>query len=130
MKKTNLIIFALILAVSTIGASCSFLKGDALKSSIDEGISMLEAKKYEEFLNRFVHPDDKAKMPEIKKIAEDFGKGRADDVLAALKKAKEQEPEYNADKTMATFKFDANANLKTNKPLTFKKTNDVWYIVN
>jgi hypothetical protein len=97
---------------------------------IPHGIKLMEAKKYKEFMEAFVPPADLARMKEsgmFDEIAKKFGEGnKATQLLAALKEVNGSVPEYNDDKTEATFKLKTPQGNK--KSLDFKQVGTYWVL--
>src|SRR4029077_9103936 len=76
-----------------------------LSAAIKKGIEMLDAKKSTEFLERYVIPDDLAKLKksgDFDKVAAGF-KEHADLILKVLKGIQDAKPELSEDGALATF---------------------------
>lgn len=128
-------VLAAVLGGSLSLISCASGKKDELSDVIEEATRMLEAREYEEFLRRFISPEDKTKILQnttLEKMAVEFGDEKANRLLRTLKKAKGRQPEYVSETSEATFRFDSDVGADTQglRPLTFKKVNGAWYIKN
>ncbi|HEX8844449.1 MAG TPA: hypothetical protein VF791_07385 [Pyrinomonadaceae bacterium] len=141
MKRLSwlLIISALVGLLSL--ASCKKTNRGDLNSSIEQAISMLEAKQYKEFLQEFFNPEEMAnalKRQSLDNLAGEFSKSKAGLLLGVLKRIKGRQPQYSSDQTEARFSLASDTDLPVDPDPTardinyiaFKKVNGVWYIKN
>lgn len=100
-----------------------------LAKAIAEATKMLEDKKYKEFLERFVHPDDKKRITKTwDKVVEGFGEksGRLLEILKLIGKSKVKLTDEGK-----TASFTVNPALEGNKPtIRFGKIEKDWYLFN
>jgi hypothetical protein len=100
-----------------------------LSAAIKKGVETLEAKKYTEFLERYMLPDDLAKFKksgEFDKIAAAF-KDHADVMIKILKGLQDLKPEMSEDGAIATFDVSKLEGPHPEK-IQFRRVKDVWYI--
>ncbi len=129
----------LLAAVVLASASPAFADGEKkkadsrekLETAIPDAIKMLKEKKYAEFLKKFAAPDDLERILKrvaIDEFAKKFGERKAEDLLKMLNAVKDVKPEFNDDKTEATYSVDKKINRRGK--ITFKKVRKFWYIKN
>ena len=97
-------------------------------SAIKEGIRLLEAKKYAEFLETFVRPSELAELLDKRSLAEtadEFGKRRAADLLAVLRAASALKPALNEGGTRAEYVFEKP--IGRERRLQLQKIGEFWY---
>ena len=78
------------------------------ESAVKEGIRLLEASKYAEFLKTFARPSELEELTakrSIDDVAAEFGDKRAPDLLAALRAASTMKPTISAEATRAEYSF-------------------------
>lgn len=100
-----------------------------VESSIDNCINLLEEKKYEELLSKYIYPDVKEeilKEQTIEKLANSFAKSKAKRLLKAMNVAKDKKVEYKKNGTVAT--IDLGSEVKGVKKIEFMKKEGLWYI--
>ena len=100
-----------------------------LSTAIKKGVEVLEATKYSEFLERYMVPEDLAKLKksgDFDSIAAGF-KDHADVMLKVLKGIQDAKPELSEDGALATFDV---SKLEGQHPpkIQFRQVKDVWYI--
>ncbi|MCC7438854.1 MAG: hypothetical protein IT211_10215 [Armatimonadetes bacterium] len=104
----------------------------SLKSSIRQAISMIEAKEYVPFLQRFVRPADMEALlndcETLEQCAEQFAMEKAEILLQVLKKTKNRKPRMNRKASTATFTIPSPGEGKTS--ITWEQVQGVWYIRN
>lgn len=104
----------------------------SLETAVPHAIKLLEEKKYKDMIDSFVPPDELKKMKEVgayETVIKRFGEGeRVKQMLQALKEVKELEPEFNEDKSRATFKSDKADSPLNSRPMRFIKVEKRWYI--
>ena len=103
----------------------------ALKETIQEGITLLEAKKYEDFLQRFPVPEQLAtmlKQRSLEEMARTFSKRHAQRLLEMLRQIETEKPVLSEDGHVATFAIDQE-NFSRHK-LVFAKIADRWHLRN
>ena len=105
---------------------------EELKTAIPHAIKLLEQKEYKTFMEQFVPPKIIETMKGsgmFEQIAQRFGQGeKSKQLLSVLKEVKDIQPEYNADKTEATYKLkEARGNKEK---IVFKTEGKLWYINN
>ena len=128
-KTATVLVMALLTAVLFLvqpAARAANVTPLDLAIEINKGIAMLEAKQYVEFLDRFIHPNEKDSILEnvsIEKFARDFGKEKAADLLQALKTTKRTYPIMSTDGQTASYNIQP-------RPLVFGKIDGLWYILN
>ncbi|RCS44597.1 hypothetical protein DTL42_16865 [Bremerella cremea] len=104
---------------------------ETLATAIPEGIRLLEAEQYEEFLTKFVSPADLKMITARKSMDEfvnSFNERKAARVLKALKAIEGTKPKLDAAGTKANFVFKQEIDGK--KSLTFVKVDKYWYLSN
>ncbi len=100
-----------------------------LATAIKKGIELLDAKKYTEFLERYMLPDDLAKFKksgDFDKIAADF-KEHAEVMVKILKGLQGLKPEMSDDGAVTTYDVSKLEGPHPDK-LQFRQVKDVWYI--
>jgi hypothetical protein len=100
-----------------------------LAAAIKTGIEMLNAKKYTDFLERYMLPDDLAKFKksgDFENIAADF-KAHADVMVKILKGVQELKPELSEEGAVATYDVSKLEGEHPDK-IQFRRVKDVWYI--
>lgn len=102
---------------------------EELSTAVKKGVEMLEAKKNSEFLERYMVPEDLAKLKksgDFDSIAAGF-KEHADVMLKVLKGIQDAKPELSEDGKLATFDV---SKLEGQHPakIQFRQVKDVWYI--
>lgn len=99
------------------------------ETAVKEGIRLLEAKKYAEFLQTFARPSEVeeliAKGP-IEDVAKEFGDRRAPDLLAALRAASAMKPTLNEDGTRAEYRFEKPFGRE--RRISMVKIGEFWYM--
>ena len=103
----------------------------SLESTIAEGITLLEEKKYEAFLSRFPLPKELAQMRKnrsIEELARTFAKEHAVRLLGMLQQIKTTEPQLSDEGRRAEYAVQWK-NFSKNK-LVFLKISDRWYLHN
>lgn len=101
------------------------------ETAVREAIQLLEAKKYGEFLRKYVEPSDLAKIEasvDFETFATKFGMDKAADLLKVLKSIEKAKPTYKEDGKIASYKIDGNVFPK--ETLDFQKVGKLWYIKN
>ncbi len=104
---------------------------EKLETAIPLGIRLLEEKKYEAFLNKFVIPADLDKITaktKLEDFAREFAKEKAGKLLAVLKEIKGETPKESEDGRKATFPLTKNVDLR--EAITFVKIDKYWFIQN
>lgn len=139
------LLFAVITCMGTAAGQAAEEKFDpaaALKTQIDEMIKLLEEEKYEALLIRVIPPSVRKEMFDEKgkpsaEFIEQFKKDKAEDLLKALSATKGLTPEWNEDKTIATYTFDEKLRKEKklkSRPLKFTRADpdagETWYIMN
>ena len=103
----------------------------ALKETIQQGVTLLEAKKYEDFLRRFPVPEQLATMLKhrsLEEMARTFSKRHAQRLLEMLRQIETEKPALSEDGNLATFAVDQE-NFSRHK-LVFAKIADRWHLRN
>jgi len=105
---------------------------ESLKTAIPHAIKLLEDKNYKDLLEGYIPPEELKKMKDagaFELVVNRFGEGeKAKRLLQALKEAQSLTPEYNEEKTLATFESDKEDSPLKTKPLSFTKIEKLWYI--
>jgi hypothetical protein len=81
----------------------------SVRAAVGEGIRLLEKKEYRRFLEKFVSPDDMQKILRrltIEQFADEFGRGKAADMLEVLKHVRNKKPTLDKDGKKATFQIE------------------------
>jgi hypothetical protein len=102
---------------------------EKLETAIPEAIRLLEAKDYAKLLKNFVKPEDFKRITEqmpLEDFAKEFGKAKADGLMAALKAIKDVKPKLEEDDKKATFVFKEPIGGK--ESMIFVKVDKYWYI--
>ncbi len=119
--------------------SCLLLNGNtgsaetptSLETTIAEGITLLEEKKYETFLSRLPVPEELAQMRKnrsLEELARTFAKEHAARLLGMLEQIKTKTPELSDKGRKAEYAVQWK-NFSKNK-LVFLKISDRWYLHN
>ncbi|MEW5722272.1 MAG: hypothetical protein AB1896_04140 [Thermodesulfobacteriota bacterium] len=98
-----------------------------LTEAVDDCIALLEAGKYEAFLNTYARPEDlKAVLGEepMEALIKDFAEGNAGPLLEALKSVKGLSPTYDPEEHTATYDRSPDRNL------VFIEIGGRWYLMN
>ena len=98
------------------------------ESAVKEGIRLLEASKYAEFLKTFARPSELEELTakrSIDDVAAEFGEKRAADLLAALRAADKMKPTLSAEGTRAEYTFEKPFGRE--RRISMAKIGDVWY---
>ena len=107
---------------------------ESLETAIPHAISLLEEKKYEEFLSAYISPKERENILDsksIKEFAQGFATNKSQPVLMALKEIKDQKPELNEDGSLATWKLSPELNDQIGKgTISLKKIDHKWYLKN
>jgi len=102
-----------------------------IKTAVSYAIKLLETDQHETMLKKFIDPKTVANITKdlgFEVVVKKFKKKKADELLKVLKSVENKTPEYNDDKTEATFKLEEGISHK--KTMEFKKFGDLWYIAN
>ena len=98
------------------------------ESAVKEGIRLLEASKFAEFLKTFARPSELEELTakrSIDDVAAEFGEKRAPDLLAALRAASTMKPTISAEGTRAEYTFEKPFGRE--RRISMAKIGDVWY---
>lgn len=105
---------------------------ESIDTAIPHAIKLLEEQKYKEMIDSYVPPEELKKMKAAgfyEVVVSKFGEGeKVNQMIQALKEANEMKPEFNADKTVATYTSDKEDSPLKNKPMKFVKVDKRWYI--
>lgn len=103
-----------------------------LETAVPHGVKLLEAKRYKEFLETFVHPDDLAKLPPgqtLDDIAASFGQGdKASVMLAVFRSIRGEPPTLSEQGALATYKVTVKDAPRDE--IEFTRRDGRWYIRN
>ena len=102
-----------------------------LKEMIQAGIKLLEAKKYEAFLNRYPVPAEREKMLKqrsLEEMARSFSKRHAERLLAIFRQIEGEVPMFTVDGQRADYKVDLE-NFSRDR-VVFEKIGGHWYLRN
>ncbi len=132
----NLIRIGTVAALLFAAGACAFAEEkpdprEKLDTAIAEGIRLLEAKDYLNFIKQFVRPDELKKATEqmpIADLAKDFGEGNSGDLLKALKTLKDKKPVLTDDGKSAEYTLTGDEFKR--KDIAFVKVDKYWYIKN
>jgi len=108
----------------------------SVDTAIPYAINLLEAKEYKTLIDNYVPPEDLKKMKEVgayEIVIQKFGEGdKPAELKEALTVALKTRPEINDEKTVYTFKVqkEEDGEVKTLRPVVFKKIEDRWYLGN
>ncbi len=137
LNRSTTLVFASLVFVVTTAVRAEDKAPDAekpgkeeLSAAIDKGIEMLEAEKGTEFLERYMMPDDMAKLKKSghwEEIVAEFKKAHTAGLLKVLKAIKGAKPEMSDDGETATFDVKKLEGEHPEK-IQFRKLKDVWYI--
>jgi len=98
-------------------------------TAITEMIRLMERKDYVTLLKTYARPDDLKEMlvtKTIEVVATEFAQKRAAGALEALKTASTMTPEFTADGTRATYRFDKP--IGGDSRLSLMKIGEYWYL--
>ncbi len=102
---------------------------EKLDTAIPEAIRLLEAKKYETFLQKYVVPDqlkEIIKAVSLEEFAQSFGRNKAPALLRVLKAVKGKKPSLDKEGKKATFKHGVKG--VPYDSITFVKVDKFWYM--
>ena len=102
-----------------------------LKEMIGAGIKLLEAKKYEAFLQRYPVPAEREKMLKersLEEMARSFSKRHAERLLAIFRQIEGEVPTFSEDGQRADYKVNLE-NFSRDR-LVFEKIDGHWYLRN
>jgi len=102
-----------------------------LKEVIQTGIKLLEAKKYEAFLQRYPVPAEREKMLKersLEEMARSFSKRHADRLLAIFRQIEGEVPTFSEDGQHADYKVNLE-NFSRDR-VVFEKLDGHWYLRN
>lgn len=131
ITKLMLVFVSVMLNVGNIQADDKKAFQEKLDTSIVEGIRLLEAKDYTNFLKTFVDPEQFKKFSEsgnIEEFANKFGERKGPQLLEVLKSIKGKEPKLENDGKKATYEIKIEGVSKNT--ITFVKIEKYWYISN
>jgi hypothetical protein len=131
MKQLAICVFALFVIIPVSADDAKLDPQETPEAAITEGISLLEEKKYEAFVKRFIKPDDLAKITEkmpLGDLAKGFGERKAPAMLLVLKEVKDVKPTMNEAGTTATYALKEAVAGKESFSLV--KIDKLWYIEN
>ena len=145
MSYQNTLLFPLlmcvILATTAVPSAIHAAGGDyimrdtalvSLKSSIGQAITMLQAKNYVQFLQRFVRPADMEALLKdcttLEQCAEAFAEEKAGLLLQVLRKIKNRKPKMDRAENTATFTIPSPGTGKSK--IIWEQVQGVWYIRN
>lgn len=105
---------------------------ESLETAIPHAIKLMQDKNFKDLLEGYVPPEELKRMKEsgaFEEVVEKFREGaKSKQLLQALKETQSLTPEYNDEKTLATFKSDKEDSPLKNRPLKFVKVEKLWYI--
>lgn len=105
---------------------------ESLETAVPHAIKLLEDKNYKDLLDGYIPPDDLKAMKDAgtyELVVKRFGEGsKAKQLMQALKETQSLKPEFNEDKTRATFKSEKEDSLLKTRPMEFIKVDKRWYI--
>ena len=102
-----------------------------LKEMIQAGIKLLEAEKYEAFLQRYPVPEERAKMLKqrsLEEMARSFSKRHAERLLTIFRQIEGEVPTFSEDGQRADYKVNLE-NFSRDR-LVFEKIDGHWYLRN
>ena len=106
-------------------------KSKTVIETIESAIAMLEAKRFPEFLETFLVPEEFESLKnsgEYDRVLQNFKTKNADDLLKALKSIRGTEPRMSDDGKIA--RFTTTESIASQNTLAFVKVNGAWYIPN
>jgi hypothetical protein len=128
-----LLVFALTSALVPAGSQAD--PREQLSTAVAHGIKLLEARDHARFLREFVSPDDAKQIfgqepggPDNPRLAEQFGKQKAPQLLEALREAQRASPQYENNGQLAAFPLKTP--IGSRRALAFVKVGKYWYIKN
>lgn len=101
-----------------------------LDKLIPEAIRLIEAKEYVTLIETLATPEDIKNMNTeggVAKVAEEFGKERAAELLAALKSLKDKKPKISEDGNTVTYSLNDVTDAHEGE-IVFTKIEGRWYI--
>ena len=135
MSRRSLLVWCVCLCFTTNGISGDDNQENPrqkLETAIPHAIELMEQKKFKDFMEQFVPPKHIEMMKAtgmFATIVEKFGEGdKAQRLLNVLKEIKDTPPNYNAEKTIATYKLKEAVGNKDK--IVFAKLDGYWYIEN
>lgn len=128
MKKLTVYVFILLLSFSCKTNIPLKNPQVSVKSSIKDCIKLLEKKKYEELLDRYIYPDAKKEALQYQSLSEmaKAFESKAQKNLEAMKVALNQKIEYRKNSTVAVIHLDGK--VKGLNKIVFMKKDNRWYI--
>lgn len=107
---------------------------DEIRGNLDklvpEAIRLIEAKEYVLLIETLATPDDIKNINSnggVAKVAEEFGKENAPELLAVLKSLKDKKPKLSEDGNTATYSLEDIPDVHK-KEIVFTKIEGRWYI--
>ena len=101
----------------------------SLKAALADMSRLLTSKNYKELITTYAEPKDLERIQKdeggLDKLAEAFGKDKAERLLKLVDQVKGTAPTFNDDRTEATFKA-----AEESRPLKLKRIDKRWYLQN
>jgi hypothetical protein len=98
------------------------------ETAVKEGIRLLEAKKYADFLRTFAQPSELEELlasRSLEELGADYGERRAPDMLAALRAAAAMKPTLTQDGSRAEYRFEKPFGRE--RRISMQKIGEFWY---
>lgn len=103
-----------------------------LETALPHGVKLLEEKRYKEFFETFVHPDDLPDLPPgqtLDDVAESFGRSdRSAVMLSVFTSIQAERPVLSEDGTVATYKVTVKKAPRDE--IRFVRRDGRWYVTN
>ncbi|MEQ8786836.1 MAG: hypothetical protein RIC55_11080 [Pirellulaceae bacterium] len=102
-----------------------------VRTAIEDGIRLLEAKEFKTFIERYAHPMDLKKIlkeKSVDELAKEFQESNAEKLLVVLQMIRRDTPEMSEDGRQAVFKLKAEGLPRDG--IRYEKSGDFWYIRN
>jgi hypothetical protein len=113
------------------GAAESNATPPRLTKALDEGIAMLESYAHEQFITRFIIPEDKAKKLKSKTMEElinGFAKDKAGSLERIFRSVKNKTPELSGDGKKAAYSIEMEPGKK--QKIEFRLIGGEWRLKN
>lgn len=128
-------ILAMLFSAASANASPKDAKPDPvgeLKSTIKSGTALLKEKKFKEFIELFMPPDELEslnKSGHLNDVLDSMSKqsDKVDGIVKVFEALVDQDPKLSEDNSIATFEMPKIENAPPDKEIEFQKIKDRWY---
>ena len=131
MRLATRISLVVLLGVNVLLAQENVAERENINTAISDGIRLLEAREYTEFLKRYVAPADLERLiktTSLEDFSREFSGSKASRLLEVLKLIQGKKPDADSSGTSATFQLQSPIGGKSS--ITFVRIEKNWYIQN